>query len=146
MSELVLKAWDFAARHHGDQTYGGTILPYLYHLVKVVERVRSKTGSESSLIAAILHDVIEDTEATLEDVNREFGPEVANLVDHLTHYKEDTYKEYLERMYRGNDSATLIKICDIQENLLHGGLYPSMIKRYEDALEYLTRDTDGIYE
>lgn len=144
MSELVLKAWDFAARHHGNQEYGTTVLPYLYHLVKVAERVRSKTKSESILIAAILHDVVEDTEATNMDVLREFNIEVAQTVDLLTHHRGISYQEYLDRVSL-SDKAILIKVSDLQENLSNNP-NSTQTKKYLEALEYLTRDTDGIYE
>lgn len=142
MSELILKAWDFAARHHGNQEYGD--YPYLYHLVKVVERVRSKTSDKNIILAAILHDVVEDTEATLEDVEKEFGSYVVYYVDYLTHYPNDTYYEYLRRMLMC-DAAILIKVSDLQENLSNNP-NSTQTKKYLDALEYLTRDTDGIYE
>lgn len=142
MSNLVLKAWGFAARYHGNQEYGD--YPYLYHLVKVAERVRSKTGDETILIAAILHDVVEDTDCINQEVLFVFGLEVAQLVDLLTHHYGTSYQEYLDRLSL-SDKAILIKVSDLQENLSNNP-NSTQTKKYLEALEYLTRDTDGIYE
>lgn len=145
MSEYdILRAWDYVTQQHGEQTYGTTGKPYLYHLVKVTERVRHRTSDETIIIAAILHDVVEDTECDLGDVQDRFGFDVARLVNLLTHHPGTTYSEYLYRVSLWHE-ATLIKVCDIRENLSNSPRRDQVMK-YESALEYLTRDSDGVYE
>jgi (p)ppGpp synthase/HD superfamily hydrolase len=131
----ILKAWNLASEAHGTQEYGN--LPYLYHLVKVVERVRYSTDDEDIIIAAILHDVVEDTEVTNQDILLQFNLRVAQIVDLLTHRKFITYTEYLQRLSLDED-ATLIKVCDLEENLSNNPNSPRT-KKYLDALENLTQ-------
>jgi len=84
-------AVDYAIKHHGDQTYGDGV-PYITHLVQVAMVLvrfgfHPARGSEDEqrrarnlIIAAILHDVVEDTDVTREDVAAEFGDSIATLV------------------------------------------------------------------
>lgn len=135
MSEQILKAWNVASASHGNQRYGN--LPYLYHLVKVVERVRYSTDNEDVIIAAILHDVVEDTEVTRDDVLERFGAKVAEIVDFLTHRYYISYTEYLQRVLLSED-ATLIKICDLEENLSNSP-NTTQTEKYLNALNFLTQ-------
>ena len=72
------KARDFAIEAHGDQPYGDK--PYVEHLSAVVRTLEDFDAGVSCLVAAWLHDVVEDTAVTIEQVRSEFGEEVANLV------------------------------------------------------------------
>lgn len=70
----------FAAVHHGDQRRKGTDIPYLAHLLSVAALVLVDGGDPDETVAAVLHDVLEDTAATATSVHDRFGSRVAALV------------------------------------------------------------------
>jgi len=73
----VQKAREYAMRAHGQQKYGDK--PYVFHLDQVVELL--KNHGEEAQVIGYLHDTVEDTEATLTEIRREFGALVATCVD-----------------------------------------------------------------
>lgn len=77
---FVEKARDFAATAHGDQKRKYTGEPYVVHTQEVADIVRATGGDPVMVAAAHLHDVIEDTPVTTEQVREAFGPAVAELV------------------------------------------------------------------
>ncbi len=89
-SERVQAALDYAREAHRDQLRKSGE-PYIVHPVLVASIVASITGDEAMVIAALLHDVVEDTHITTEDVTRDYGEDVAHLVEGLT--KIDTIRD-----------------------------------------------------
>lgn len=85
--EVVLKAFDFAkAAHTGVRRRSGE--PYILHPISVAQIVVQEIGlGYKSIVSALIHDVVEDTEYTIEDIERLFGPKIASLVDGLTKIK-----------------------------------------------------------
>lgn len=78
--DIVEKALVLAAQAHDGQYRKGTKIPYITHPV-AVGIILMRAGYSDELIAAgILHDTVEDTEITLEDIEREFGPKIAGIV------------------------------------------------------------------
>lgn len=71
-------AW--AVELHGSQVRKGTPIPYLTHLLAVSSLVWENGGNEDDAIAGLLHDAIEDTDATAADIEERFGPKVAAIV------------------------------------------------------------------
>lgn len=86
MTALGQCAQDFATRHHAavKQVRKYTGLPYIVHPAAVVEIVRSVHHTPEMLAAAWLHDTVEDTKVTAEEVLQIFGPAVADLGEMLT--------------------------------------------------------------
>lgn len=83
LEDKAIRARQFADEAHGAQLYDGR--PYMFHLEQVYGMLlRFKVQTDELLIAAILHDVIEDTALNFSDLNREFGPLVAELVYAVT--------------------------------------------------------------
>lgn len=82
--EIIDRAYRFAkAAHKGARRRSGE--PYILHPIAVARIVISELGlGSTSICAALLHDVVEDTEFTLEDIEANFGPKIANIVDGLT--------------------------------------------------------------
>ena len=82
--EIIQKAFDFAKKaHHGVRRRSGE--PYILHPIAVARVVCSEIGlGSTSISAALLHDVVEDTEYTVEDIEAIFGKSVATIVDGLT--------------------------------------------------------------
>ncbi len=81
ISEALDKAIRFAARAHKDQVRKGSGVPYISHPFAVGMILIQHQFPETWVIAGILHDTIEDTEVTLDDIRREFGDEVADIVE-----------------------------------------------------------------
>ena len=81
---LVRKAFDLANEaHYGVRRKSGE--PYILHPIAVAKIASEEIGlGATSIICALLHDVVEDTDTTLEDINDMFGPKVAQIVDGLT--------------------------------------------------------------
>jgi (p)ppGpp synthase/HD superfamily hydrolase len=79
------------------------------------------------LTAAVLHDVVEDTECSLDTVRSEFGAEVASLVDGVT--KGDDRAAYLERLRSAPTSALLVKLADRASNVQRLDTHPRPEKR-----------------
>jgi (p)ppGpp synthase/HD superfamily hydrolase len=78
--DIVEKALQFASKAHKDQYRKNTDIPYISHPVAVA-MILMKVGYNDELIAAgLLHDTVEDTEITLDDIQREFGAIVAEIV------------------------------------------------------------------
>jgi (p)ppGpp synthase/HD superfamily hydrolase len=70
----------WAIELHGDQVRKGTAVPYVSHLLAVAALVLEGGGSEDEAIAAVLHDALEDTDATAGDIEERFGSDVAQMV------------------------------------------------------------------
>src|SRR5574344_2255444 len=85
--EGVIKAFEFANEaHKGVRRRSGE--PYIIHPIAVAKIVVQEIGlGYKSIVTALLHDIVEDTEYTLEDIERLFGPKIASLVDGLTKIK-----------------------------------------------------------
>ncbi|OLS40615.1 HD domain-containing protein [Bacillus sp. MRMR6] len=78
--ELIEKALQIASKGHLGQVRKNTDIPYFTHPV-AVGMILMKAGCRDELVAAgILHDTVEDTKLTLEDIKREFGPKIAEIV------------------------------------------------------------------
>lgn len=80
MSELLNNAIIFATKAHHGQTRKGNNIPYILHPLEAVAIVGSMTTDEYVLAAAVLHDVVEDTRFTIDDIRKLFGEQVAFYV------------------------------------------------------------------
>lgn len=123
------KAVVFATHAHKGQLRKGSNGPYVEHPIRVAERLRELNCPEAVLCAAVLHDVVEDTDAELFEVEMEFGTEVSILVDELTKTNE-TRKEYSSSFYSKHQWSRIIKMADRIDNLKEGGLDEGFTKRY----------------
>ena len=84
MDVMVQRAIWFATQAHAGQTRKYTGEPYINHPVEVMQIVNTVTDDPEVLAAAILHDVVEDTPATITNIRIGFTPRVAELVSDLT--------------------------------------------------------------
>ena len=115
----LLHAVDFAARkHRGQRRKGSNANPYINHPLGVAHLLwdRGDVREIEVLIAAVLHDTVEDTETTLDEIREKFGHPVAELVDEVTDDKslpktrrKELQIEHARRLSRG---AALIKLAD----------------------------------
>ena len=79
-SDLLDRAIIFAVRAHHNTERRGKGFPYIVHPMEAVEIVATITPDQELLAATVLHDTIEDTDVTVEDIRREFGERIAQLV------------------------------------------------------------------
>lgn len=93
---IVRKAYEFAAKAHGDQKRSSGD-PYIIHPTEVAQVLADLRLDLSSICAAFLHDTVEDTAAKLEDIEREFGKDVAALVDGVTKLNKMSFRTTEEK-------------------------------------------------
>ena len=126
MTDIVERAKLFATAAHMGQTRKYDGLPYITHPIAVAEQVYAMTTDAEMTAAAMLHDVVEDTPFTGEDIHKLFGDRIAELVFDLTdHFTSERYpdlnrkkRKELEaaRIATISKDAQLIKLCDIADN------------------------------
>ncbi len=97
------------AAHHEQTDMGG--VPYIFHPYHLAEQMTD----EVTACAALLHDVVEETDLTLADLESEFPPEVTDAVRLLTHEKGTDYFDYV-RAIRKNPIAVAVKMADLAHN------------------------------
>jgi len=83
-AEFIAKAKQFAQEAHDGQVRKYTGLPYVTHTEEVAQIVDNYNGSKEMIAAALLHDTVEDTSVTLQDIEKEFGSSTADMVKWLT--------------------------------------------------------------
>lgn len=130
---LIEQAYVVAAKAHETQ-FRDSGKPYITHPVAVAEILAELNMDPPTIAAALLHDVVEDTEVSLEDIERQFGRDVALLVNGVTKIKQlptemgemrqakkgDLQAEYLRQMFMamGNDvRVILVKLADRLDNM-----------------------------
>ena len=114
-------------------------MPYIFHPVHLAESM----DNETECIVAILHDVVEDTNVTFEDLEKEFSNEVIEALRLLTHDKKIPYEKYILQL-KDNPIARKVKLADLKHNsdvtrLNH--ITPKDIirnKKYKKAIEVLS--------
>jgi len=121
VSEKVKKAYLLASKSHEGQ-FRKSGEPYFSHCLAVFKILRDEWGidQEEYLIAALLHDVVEDTNITLHELRMEFGDNVAELVEGVTKLSEgsdkDTLAKVLEKTYL-NPGVAIVKLADRLHNM-----------------------------
>jgi GTP diphosphokinase / guanosine-3',5'-bis(diphosphate) 3'-diphosphatase len=94
-TDLICRAFIFAYQLHQGQ-YRKSGEPYIYHPVAVAGLLRDLGGSPAMIAAGFLHDVVEDTEVTIEDIENKFGEEVRRLVEGVTKLSKINFKSKTE--------------------------------------------------
>lgn len=112
MDRLILRAIEVAAEQHEGQRYGDA--PYIVHPLTVGLALAAQGVDSHIVAAAILHDILEDTDYPYEALEIEFGASVASIVDEVTR-GEETYAEYLDGIT--STAARLVKCVDSVLNL-----------------------------
>ena len=145
--EQAIKA---AAILHQDHTRKGSIaIPYFTHLVSVMMIVRDYTSDETTLVAALLHDTLEDTDYTAEEIRGDFSKEIAGIVLTLTEPTGPDGEElpwlerkqrYAKQIKKGPEEAVLIAAADKIHN------FRTMIEQYHTDHHGFLQDFAGTLE
>ena len=146
VKSLLWKAYEFGNRQHeGQKRLSGD--PYFSHCVEVANTLAKWNMDTTTIIAGLLHDTVEDTEASLEEITSMFGPELGSLVNGLTKLKDIKYLTRKEKQVSNfmkmllsvaqDLRVIIIKFADRLHNMKTIDYMPK-IKRHRVAIE--TRD------
>lgn len=118
----VLKAIDFAVKAHEGQTRKGKEVSYIMHPLSVGLLLSSSGAEEDLVVAGVLHDTIEDTTVTYEDIKKIFGKRVADIVNDVTEQDKSLpwaqrKQLALEHVKDMNEDSVLVKTADVLHNM-----------------------------
>lgn len=154
MKEQLTIAVDLALEYHGDQKYGDSDYPYIYHLNNVDQLViaayapkdrghhepySKEPGDEIDLLRALsyLHDVKEDTHITDQDmINAGICQILVDAVNAISKVKGESYAEYMHKVM-ANPLSLKVKIADTATNLAHS-IYDQNERRIEKYKKQLS--------
>ncbi|MBE5937675.1 MAG: HD domain-containing protein [Lachnospiraceae bacterium] len=140
---LTSKAMEIAYNaHHGQKDVNG--VPYIFHPMHVAEGMKD----ELTTCVAILHDVVEDTDVTMEELSEVFPENVIECLKILTHDDSEDYFEYIKRI-AANPVAKIVKLGDLAHNMDESRIYDKTTVseeqlnwwrfKYEKALNILSQ-------
>ena len=110
-TELTKEAMNIAYKaHHKQKDKGG--FPYINHSLHIAEQM----DDEYSTCVALLHDVVEDSDITCNDLSKIFPYDVINAVNLLTRRNGELYADYINRIKK-NSIATKVKLADLAHNM-----------------------------
>ncbi len=109
-TKMTIKAMKLAyAAHHGQVDYNN--IPYIFHPYHLAEQMKD----EITCTVALLHDVVEDTDVTMEELEKEFPMEVIEALKLMTHSPETDYFDYVKKI-KTNPIAKIVKLADLEHN------------------------------
>jgi (p)ppGpp synthase/HD superfamily hydrolase len=126
LSEKFVQAVDYANEVHKGHMRKGTQIPYISHLMAVASLVMESGGSEDEIIAALLHDAVEDGggKPVLDKIKDRFGQNIASIVDDCTETYEDPKppwkgrkESYISHIKEGSPSVKLVSCADKLHNV-----------------------------
>jgi GTP pyrophosphokinase len=145
---LIRKAWEFCVKHHDGQVRASGE-PYIVHPLEVAEVLAEMKLDATAIAAGLLHDSVEDTPATNEEIEAEFGDQVAHIVEGVTKIdkiqfanREDRQAENVRKMLLAMVSdvrVVLIKLADRLHNMR------TLEHLQPDRQEAIARETQEIY-
>ena len=140
-TNLTKKALRISFEAHKDQ-FDKSGIPYVYHPYEVA----SGLDTEEAVCVALLHDVVEDTDMTFDDLAREgFGENIIGALKLLTHSDDTPYFEYIKAV-KQNPLATAVKLADLKHNSTRSRMNvitdwdEKRYQKYETAIKLLTEN------
>lgn len=122
------KALTYAFINYGENKRKSMDVPYAVHPVRITTILRAagfnEENNEDLMIAALFHDLVEDTDTPIEEIKDEFGENVASIVLELTKpegAKGNKKKEWLENFTKSSKEAKIVKMADRIDNLMDIG-------------------------
>ncbi len=110
---LITKAYDFAKTHHEGQ-FRKSGEPYIIHPLNVACILAEINAGPATICAGLLHDVVEDTDVTLEEIKAEFGVEIAEIVDGVTKVGQLKFNDALDKQLTNNQHMLIAMAKDIR--------------------------------
>lgn len=139
ISTRTKAAYHIAQEKHKDQVDKAG-KAYIYHPMSVASMVPE---DEACIIVALLHDTVEDTDYTIEDAKTDFGDDIADALELVTHKKNEPYMDYVKRAAE-NPVSMAVKVADLTHNMDLSRIenpsekdYLRLEKKYKPAIEYL---------
>ena len=159
--DLYQAAWVFATRKHAGQTYGGQIegeqIPYISHIASVAMEVScgivqtaENLNANLAVQCALLHDTLEDTDTSFEEIATLFGADVAQGVAALSKNtslpsKQVQMEDSITRILLQPKEVWMVKLADRIANLYHPPFYwgRDKILAYQEEARYILRELGG---
>lgn len=141
----LLEGVDFAvAKHHGQVRNHAESVPYVVHPLRVALLLWEEAGihDEDLLLAALLHDTLEDTATTPEEIGAKFGPRVQKLVQELTEKPNATGEDEVKSAKAMSKEAKTIKLGDRTHNLRDLIDHPPKVWHTDKVHRFLDRSAD----
>ncbi len=122
MEAIIDKAIKYSARAHNNQFRKGSDIPYISHPFAVAWILKEANATDDQIVAGLLHDVVEDTEITIEEIEAEFGHKIAKLVEACSEFDpkanwESRKKHTHETLRNAPAEVRLIACADKLHNL-----------------------------
>ena len=120
---LEESALRFAKKSHKGQVRKGSVRPYITHCMEVARILHKNGYSEEIVVAGLLHDTVEDTEVTLEDLKASFGEEISNLVKYVSEDKlpnlswTERKVRYIKTLTDAPEGSVVISAADKLHNI-----------------------------
>jgi (p)ppGpp synthase/HD superfamily hydrolase len=119
---MIFKAIEFSTKAHTGLYRKGTKIPYITHPLNVAQILIEYECPESVVTAGILHDTLEDTQATVDDIRDAFGYEVADLVNAVSEpNKSDTWENRkahtIKHLKTASPEVLMISLADKMDNI-----------------------------
>ena len=140
MTEKIKLAYAIALVAHKNQ-YDKVGVSYINHPLTVSNNLET----EDEKIVGLLHDVVEDTAVTLDDLRLFFDENIIEAINLLTHKEDDSYMDYLAKI-KENKLAKAVKLADLRHNMDMSRFenptdkdYERLEKKYKPAYEFLTK-------
>lgn len=141
LTPKIKKALVIASKQHNDQKRKDGLTPFIVHPVEVAWIVAKYTKDEDVVSAALLHDVIEDTQGySLKQMKFDFGDKVVTIVSTLTDPPRENmtwnelHKKCIEKLRLGSNESVLIFLADKYTNILSKPIDPARIWYYREIL------------
>jgi (p)ppGpp synthase/HD superfamily hydrolase len=129
----MAKAMNFAEEHLPADKYEHTL-----RVINYTRELEAGSGAREARIVAALHDVVEDSDVTLDEIEKEFGKYIRNCINVLTHEKEfETYPQYIDRIMDSNlPEARIVKHADMRDHLRQKEtLTPKLKEKYFEVID-----------
>ena len=130
----MVKAMSFAEEHLPADKYEHTL-----RVINYTRELEAGSGANEARVVAALHDVVEDSDVTLDEIEREFGRYIRNCVEVLTHDKEAmTYPEYIDLIMKESPliEPKIVKHADMRDHLRQKEtLTPRLKEKYFEVID-----------
>ncbi|MGD0860467.1 MAG: bifunctional (p)ppGpp synthetase/guanosine-3',5'-bis(diphosphate) 3'-pyrophosphohydrolase [Terracidiphilus sp.] len=145
---LIRKAWEFCVRHHAGQMRASGE-PYVVHPLKVAEVLAEMKLDATAIAAGLLHDAVEDTPATNEEIEAGFGEQVAHIVEGVTKIDKIQFANRVDRQAENVRKMLLAMVSDVRVVLIKLADRLHNMRTLEhldpDRQEAIARETQDIY-